>query len=127
MRNEDQSVTFLSFTRPARYYWQDAATVVGVPLPRATLEAVEVFPNPFNPTATIRYDLTRNAVVTLRVFDVAGRCVRRLVDGELVGPGRRRAVWDGRDDFGRAQPSGVYFCRILADGEERVVKTTLMK
>ena len=52
--------------------------------------------------------------VSLRVYDVSGRLVRTLVDGEK-GAGYHTAVWDGRDDAGTEVASGVYFCRMEAE------------
>jgi endonuclease I len=78
-------------------------------------------PNPFRPATTIRFDLPRRASVSLRVFDVAGRLVRSLVDGSSLEPGRHEAAWDGHDESGRAAGAGLYFYRLQAGtlGETR--------
>ena len=68
-------------------------------------------PNPFNPTTLIRFELPERARVRLLVFDVQGRLVRTLVDGELQ-PGGQEIAWNGRDDDGRNVASGVYFYRL---------------
>lgn len=84
-------------------------------------------PNPFNPTTVIRYDVPApGGLVSLRVFDVAGRLVRTLVD-ENVAPGERSVVWDGRDQHGRALASGVYFYRFEHAGTVQTRKMVLMK
>jgi len=70
-------------------------------------------PNPFNPSTIIRFDLTGSTPVNLKVFDVSGALVATLWDDQLPG-GHHQAVWHGRDDQGRAVPSGVYFYRIAA-------------
>ena len=57
--------------------------------------------------------LPRALRVRLEVYDLAGRLVRTLVQGEEP-PGRRRAIWDGRDDAGRLVASGVYYYRLEA-------------
>jgi len=64
------------------------------------------YPNPFNPSTTIRFSLLRRLPVTLKVFDVLGREVATLVDGEL-NPGEHSVVYHGED-----LPSGVYFYRL---------------
>ncbi|KPJ61089.1 MAG: hypothetical protein AMJ46_03765 [Latescibacteria bacterium DG_63] len=71
------------------------------------------YPNPFNPTCTIRYEMPVAGAVSLRVFDVSGSIVRTLVDTS-VQPGAYSEVWDGRDQSGREVPSGVYFYRLEA-------------
>jgi flagellar hook assembly protein FlgD len=71
------------------------------------------FPNPLASGAAIRYALPRPARVELRIYDVAGTLVRRLVDG-VQPAGYRRAYWNGCDDRGRRVAPGVYYCRFQA-------------
>ena len=69
-------------------------------------------PNPFNPAGGtwISLGLPASGRVELNVYDVAGRLVRTLYDGETQDAGLR-LMWDGRDDSGDNVGSGVYFCR----------------
>ena len=69
------------------------------------------YPNPFNSSTRISYRVERQEPVRLQVFDLTGRWVRTLVDGEFSA-GEHVVIWDGRDDRLRAVPSGVYFCRM---------------
>lgn len=71
------------------------------------------YPNPFNPSTTIRYQLPVNSTATLQVYDVLGKEVRTLVRGFLPA-GHHVTVWDGRDDSGGIVASGVYFYRLVA-------------
>lgn len=64
-------------------------------------------PNPFNPRTTIRYDLPVDSRVRLRLYDVAGRLIRTLVDG-FEQAGARGVVWEGLDDHGSPVSSGIY-------------------
>ncbi len=73
-------------------------------------------PNPFNPVTTINYELPQSSAVTLTVYDIAGRVVRRLRSGETEPKGRHRAIWDGNDGQGRSVASGTYFYRLEAAG-----------
>ena len=70
-----------------------------------------VYPNPFNPSTTIVYEVSRRSPVQLKIYDVSGRAVRTLVS-DSFDPGVKKAVWDGRDDRGNTVSSGVYFCRL---------------
>jgi hypothetical protein len=68
-------------------------------------------PNPFGPGTTIRYAVGATGRVTLAVYDLAGRRVRLLEEGELAA-GLHQTEWDARDDSGRPVSSGVYFYRL---------------
>jgi YVTN family beta-propeller protein len=83
-------------------------------------------PNPFNPATTIRFGIPEPAVVTLAVYDLAGRRVRTLVNGWRE-PDRYEAVWDGRDDEGRRVSSGIYFYRLEAGKHSRTRKMLMVK
>ena len=74
------------------------------------------YPNPFNPSTTIKFSLERDAQVALRVFDVHGRLVRTLLDSYLAA-GPRTVEWDGRDDRGRFLASGTYYMRLQGGGQ----------
>ncbi|MHB8078739.1 MAG: LamG-like jellyroll fold domain-containing protein [Candidatus Krumholzibacteriia bacterium] len=83
-------------------------------------------PNPFNPRTTIRFDLPTAGLVRLAVYDVAGRLIRVLIDGEIPA-GINEAVWDGRDATGRAMASGNYMARLKVRGELQTVRMSLVQ
>lgn len=84
-------------------------------------------PNPFNPKTTLRYALPHAAQVRLEIFDVQGRCIRRLVDRQQDGPAHYQVEWDGRTDSGRRVSSGVYFYRLEAGDFRQTRRMTLVK
>jgi len=94
-------------------------------VPRA-LRLAQNHPNPFNPMTTVRFTLERPGQAVLSVFDAAGRRVRTLVAGPY-GAGTHTAVWDGRDDAGRALADGVYLCRLDAGGVSECRKMALVR
>lgn len=79
------------------------------------------FPNPFNPTTSITYQLSKVSFVSLKVFDILGREVATLAD-EVRQPGRYTAVWDARN-----AASGIYFCRLMAGAYTSVKKMILLR
>jgi hypothetical protein len=83
-------------------------------------------PNPFNPMTTIRFDLPAAGNARLAIYDLAGRLVRVLVEGERPA-GSHEAVWDGRDASGRAVPSGSYLARLVAGGKVETVRMGLVR
>lgn len=84
------------------------------------------YPNPFNPSTSIRFDVASRSDVTLRVYDVSGAVVRTLVN-EAVDAGSHVVEWNGRNDQGNLASSGVYFYRLTAPGFSDVRKMTLVK
>jgi hypothetical protein len=82
------------------------------------------FPNPFNPSITIRYEMDRARRIELSVFSVKGFLVRRLLS-EIKGPGLHHALWNGFDDAGKPVASGVYFFR-LSSGNHVVTKKAVL-
>jgi len=84
------------------------------------------YPNPFNPTTTIAYEIPAAQVVVLRIHDVAGRLVRTLVSRtELPGP--HEVTWDGRDDAGTRVGSGTYYCELSSGGRSDAKPLVLLK
>ena len=75
------------------------------------------WPNPFNASTTIAFDVERTVPVHLVVYDVLGRRVRTLYSGETLTAGHYRISWNGRDDEGRSVASGVYLYQLIA-GED---------
>jgi len=79
------------------------------------------YPNPFNQQTTIRYSISEQKNVQLEIFDALGRKVATLVDGSRT-EGIYKETFDGQN-----YASGVYFYRIILDGEVTTKKMTLIK
>ena len=86
-----------------------------------TFELLQNFPNPFNPSTTIRFRLSAAAHVTLTIFDLTGRTVETVID-KRMDAGNYSAIWDGRN-----VSSGVYFCRLRAGSLMQTRKLILVK
>ena len=72
-------------------------------------------PNPFRARTSIRFELPRPGKVRLTIYDVMGRLIRTVVDGDLPA-GEHEVSWDARDNGGNLVSSGVYVARIEAEG-----------
>ena len=79
------------------------------------------FPNPFNPTTTIQFDLLQPGHATLKVYNGVGEEVATLIEGDLPA-GRFEAVWNAN-----GVPSGTYFYRLLASAFSQTRKLILLK
>jgi hypothetical protein len=84
------------------------------------------FPNPFNPTTHVRYDLPENSRVCLQIYTTMGVRVKDLVNG-TQSAGAYSLLWDGRDDAGRQLPSGTYILKITANQYSGSIKLIMMK
>ncbi len=92
-------------------------SVTGVELPVSPHRLHPNYPNPFNPSTQVRYDVGgrdgEHVRVRIAIYDVRGALVRSLFDADRV-PGSYLATWDGRADTGVHAASGVYFCSMRA-------------
>ena len=82
---------------------------------------VQAYPNPFNSTTTIAYNLSYTGEVRLSIHDIQGRLISVLQDGVQTA-GYKKAVWNAGD-----QPSGLYLCRLESKGKVATTKLTLVK
>lgn len=81
----------------------------------------DITPNPFNPMTTVAFELPKAGPVTLAVYDIKGRLVRTLVEGQREA-GRHEVTLDGR-----GLPSGIYMVRMIAQGYDQSTRITLLK
>jgi len=85
------------------------------------------YPNPFNPETTISFELSKEAIVTLTIYDMAGQVVRTLIDDQTMTAGHYKGVWDGRNDRGAKVGSGVYFYQLNAGDFTSMKKMILLQ
>jgi FG-GAP-like repeat len=77
---------------------------------------ISLFPNPMNPSGTLRFTVAKAGPLRVNLFDVRGRLVKTLLDERIAAVGERRVTVDGRDQNGASLGSGVYFYRIESQG-----------
>lgn len=103
-------------------------SVENTPALPARYSLAQNYPNPFNPSTTISFELPATSRVTLTVFDMLGREVARLVDGEFPA-GKQSVRWNGENATGTKVASGVYFYRLHAvsgSGEFSSIKRMIL-
>jgi hypothetical protein len=83
-------------------------------------------PNPFHGSTAIAYRMPADGPLRIEVFSPTGRRVATLFDGEQAA-GSHVATWDGRGHDGTRVASGVYFCRVEAQGLTRTIKVSLLR
>ncbi|NNE08218.1 MAG: T9SS type A sorting domain-containing protein, partial [Gemmatimonadetes bacterium] len=83
-------------------------------------------PNPFNPLTRIAFEMSAPGPALLEIFDTAGRRIATLLHEERSA-GRHVSEWRGRDDAGRAVPSGVYFYRLKTESGVETRRMVLIR
>ena len=84
------------------------------------------YPNPFNPTTTLSFELEKRAPVTLDILNLFGQVIATLVD-EPRNAGIHRVAWNGCDADGRSCAAGVYFSRLSTPTQQSMLRMTLIK
>jgi len=106
------------------------STSTGVNDPRSGIipgyELYQNFPNPFNPSTTISFELPSRDMVELNIYNSLGQEVRSLINREFAS-GTHQVQWDGLDNSGREAPAGIYFYQIQAGSFQATNKMILLK
>ncbi len=85
------------------------------------------YPNPFNPSTTIKLDLAESGKINFSIYNIKGQKVKTLLDA-YSSEGIFELVWDGDNDYKKQVSSGTYFIKLSVDGVEKAVeKCTLLK
>ena len=84
------------------------------------------FPNPFNTSTTITFQLALPSQVELAIYSISGQRLRTLISGSLPA-GHHRLQWDGRNERGESVASGAYLYQLLAGDFVATRQLTLLK
>jgi hypothetical protein len=90
-------------------------------IPEVSMNRITVTPNPFNPSTTVNYTVTKPGPVTLSVFDIRGRLVDKIFDQE------HREAGTFTIEYRPQTASGVYFVHLIAGEEITTTKMVLVK
>lgn len=85
------------------------------------------YPNPFNPETNFEFTLPQSEKVSLKIFDLNGRLIQTIINGDAYAPGSYTAHWDGRNKFGQNVSSGMYYFRFQAGSFIKSRSMTLIK
>lgn len=130
--NYSQAITIIDPIDTCRIYmapsiqsvWSITRTTTGVkdlqPSPERPF-LLSNFPNPFNSSTTIKYDILKATFVSLEIYDILGRKIEVLVS-KYQSPGSYSYSWDAWN-----YPSGIYMARIKTDNYSRIIKMILLK
>jgi hypothetical protein len=107
-------------------WWRRPPTAVEDPFPPLVSGLRPPAPNPTRGAISVSYALAQAGRVQLGVYDVSGRLVRRLVDGERRA-GAETVVWKGTDESGAKRGAGVYFVRLSGPGIRETRRVVLLE
>jgi hypothetical protein len=88
--------------------------------------AIRAYPNPFNPSTTIKYRIDTAGSASVVVHNTAGQVVRRLVVNHHAA-GTHEVIWNGNDDGGRPVASGTYFVRLVTPDHVEARAVTVVR
>ena len=120
------SLDYYNTTKIYRFKTEPAVSVEPVKNMVSQFALLPNFPNPFNPTTTIPYQLQQQMDFQLAVYDMTGQRIRLLESGQKAS-GTYSVNWDGRNDHGESVSSGVYAVVLSAGTTQLVRKITLIK
>jgi len=91
-----------------------------------TFKLAQNFPNPFNPTTTIKFSIPETSNITLQIFDLNGQVIRTLLEGYYPS-GSYSVEWNGLDDAGRPVSSGMYLYKLKTNQHVAARKMLLVR
>jgi VWFA-related protein len=94
--------------------------------PPGTFALFPAYPNPFNPKTTLRYDLPEKSAITVHLFNIFGRMIRRY-RLESQDAGQHEIHWDGTDENGQTASSGTYLVKFVAENRNGIRYTAVQK
>ncbi len=120
---KEQKMSVLIKTSDGQMWTKEIAFTIGAP---KEFHLYDNFPNPFNPTTKIAFELPVASKVKLIIYDALGREVRTLTDEEYPA-GYIELIWDSINNDGTLVSSGIYFYRISTQNWHSVKKMVLMR
>lgn len=100
--------------------------VTGITENNTSINAINIFPNPFSNSTTISFSLPQTEKVSAKVFDMTGRIVKTIADGEMQ-EGVQQIEWNATDEKGNAVDAGIYFLKVDARDFSETKKLSVMK
>jgi hypothetical protein len=104
----------------------DLVVMVAAPTPD-TYELSQNYPNPFNPTTKIAFSLPNSEKVTIEIFNITGRLVKKLVDNRSYDAGHYTISWDATNQHNSSVATGMYYYVFKAGKFKAVRKMVFIK
>ncbi len=91
----------------------------------SSIPKIANFPNPFNPSTTIKFSIQNDSRIELSVFNIKGQKIRTLIQNELM-KGNHSTIWNGNDDSENSVSSGIYLYKLNVNGKAETMNKCLL-
>ncbi len=115
--------SFSAVSNPGDQLSTDVNDVAEIP---SNYRLLNNYPNPFNPSTVIAFEIPQSENVSLKVFNINGQLIRTLTN-ENYSAGKHEKTWNGKNEFGKEVSSGIYIYRLIAGKFNRSARMVLMK
>ncbi len=115
----------VSFNGRVETFTQKIQSVL-VPVPKE-FAVFPNFPNPFNPTTTLKFQLPEQQRISILIYDLKGNLVKHLLNNALLQPGEHQVVWDATNDASNTVASGTYLYRVISKKHTKMGKMVFIK
>lgn len=100
------------------YPYARKSIIIEVTPPPTDIKLYQSGPNPFdlsvdNPFSKIRYELSEETEVTIKIFSMTGKVIKTLLDKKVMPAGTWEVIWDGKSEDGKYVESGLYFYALI--------------
>ena len=85
------------------------------------------YPNQFNPTTTISFNVGIQSDISLSIYDLNGKLIKELINQNNINPGNYSFTWDGKNQNNVEVSSGTYICKLVSGNYSDQIKLLLIK
>ena len=123
INKEGQKIDELTIEKPVSSVEEEKSSQQEI---QGDFQLSHVYPNPFNNSTRIQFDIKKRVLMELTVCDITGRVVKTLFSG-AINPGAHHLEWDGRNSAGEIVSSGIYFIRLETPQFKQMRRTVFLK
>ena len=122
-----EEIEYLKSWTAERIQWmdQEMLSIADVSIIPKKYLLYDAYPNPFNPTTILRYDLPQKSKVTITIYDMLGRVINTMVN-EVRDAGNQSIIWDGTNIKGFPVSAGIYLYQIETNQYTQTKKVILL-
>ena len=95
-------------------------------LSQIPIKFLKNYPNPFNPTTTISFEIAENGKTEVEIFNVKGQKIKTLIKEQLEA-GIHSVIWNGKSDSEKQVASGMYFYKVSVNNNQKIRKMIMLK